>query len=200
VTHIIGSVYYIAPCSTPEQGVFLGENEKYKAVAQPGNSYLMLSDGAGLRCTCHHRGSDSGALLLPRIERHIQPDSIMLLMTNAPPVNQKRTVAKRHRPHIYETSPPVNTPDSAAGMGWKFRRLAGAIIENAIRDCIDGDTQAANEARAWLASGGADIWLTALDIGAGDHITGAGILAALDSNRITTGGHMKIDGLGHGSL
>ena len=81
--------------------------------------------------------------------------------------------------------------------------MAGAVVERAIRDVIDGGKNGSADvklnAREWLASGGADIWLSGLDLGDGD-VTGVVLLAAIDAGRITTGGAMQVDGLGVGKL
>ncbi len=83
-------------------------------------------------------------------------------------------------------------------MDWKYRSLAGAIIENAIRDILDGTPKQATAARRWFITGAADMWLAALDVGEG--ATGAGILAAIDAGRVATAGPLKIDGQSVGAL
>ncbi len=89
---------------------------------------------------------------------------------------------------------PTNRDALGNGHDMRYRKLAGAILEMAIRDTLAGDYGA----RRWLLSSGCNAMLDGLVID--DAMTGAAIVAALDAGRLIFDKCLWFDGVATGKM
>ena len=80
------------------------------------------------------------------------------------------------------------------GHDMRYRKLAGAVLELAIRDTIAGGA----EARQWLLSADCNAILDGLLVD--DAVRGSVIVAALDGGRLTFDLCLRFDGVPHSKM